>query len=132
MLDTNTLIYLVKNKPPSVVERINRLRDDDEMCMSFVTYAELLKGAEGSTRKADVLLRLDGLVRQVPVVFPSGPAVCQHYAAHAARLKALGRPIGGNDLWIASHALAEGATLVTNDWDEFQRIDGLALENWAV
>ena len=55
MLDTNTLIYLIKNKPPTVVERINRLHDEDELCMSFVTYAELLKGAEGSTRKGDVL-----------------------------------------------------------------------------
>ena len=131
MLDTNTLIYLVKNKPATIVERINRLHEDDELCMSFVTYAELLKGAEGSTRKADVLRRLDGLVRQIPVAYPSGPELCRHYAHHAARLRALGRPIGGNDLWIASHALAEGATLVTNDWDEFQRIDGLALENWV-
>ena len=131
MLDTNTLIYFIKNKPPSVVERINRLRDEDELCMSFVTYAELLKGAEGSTRKADVLRRLDALVRQVPVAYPSGPELCRHYAVHAARLKMRGRSIGGNDLWIASHALAEAATLVTNDWDEFQRIDGLTLENWA-
>ena len=131
MLDTNTLIYFIKNKPPSVVERINRLRDEDELCMSFVTYAELLKGAEASTRKGAVLGRLDGLVRQVPVVYPSGPELCRHYAVHAARLKALGRPIGGNDLWIASYALAERATLVTNNWDEFQRIDGLTLENWV-
>lgn len=131
MLDTNTLIYFVKNKPVTVVERINRLRNEDELCMSFVTYAELLKGAEGSTRKADVLRRLDGLVREIPVAYPSGPELCRHYAIHAARLRALGTPIGGNDLWIASHALAEAATLVTNDWDEFRRIEGLALENWA-
>jgi tRNA(fMet)-specific endonuclease VapC len=42
-----------------------------------------------------------------------------------------GTPIGGNDLWIACHALAEGAVLVTNNTDEFARIEGLALENWA-
>ena len=50
MLDTNTLIYLIKNRPASVAERVNSLNEDDTLCMSFVTYAELLKGAERSTR----------------------------------------------------------------------------------
>jgi tRNA(fMet)-specific endonuclease VapC len=54
-----------------------------------------------------------------------------HYAAQATRLRAAGTPIGGNDLWIASHALAESATLVTNDMGEFGRIHGLVLENWV-
>lgn len=131
MLDTNTLIYFIKHKPPSVADRINALGDADTLCMSFVTYAELLKGAERSTRKAEVLRRLESLVRQVPVLYPLGSAVCQHYASRATRLKLLGTPIGGNDLWIASHALAEAATLVTNDMREFSRIEGLLLKNWA-
>ena len=41
MLDTNILIYLIKNKPPSVAARINALDPSDELCMSFFTYAEL-------------------------------------------------------------------------------------------
>ena len=131
MLDTNTLIYFVKNKPLSVAARINALSDDDELCMSFVTYAELLKGAEGSSRKAEVLRRLEGLTRQVPVHYPVGPELCERYAMLATRLKTVGTPIGGNDLWIASHALAVGATLVTNNVREFQRVAGLALENWV-
>ena len=60
MLDTNTLIDLVKNNPPAVAERMNALAEDDAVCMSFVTYGELLKGAVGSTRKAEVLRRLVG------------------------------------------------------------------------
>ncbi len=40
-------------------------------------------------------------------------------------------PIGCNDLWIACHALADESTLVTHNLDEFNRIDGLLLENWA-
>jgi len=43
MLDTNTLIYLIKNKPPSLAERINALGNDAVLCMSFFTFAELLK-----------------------------------------------------------------------------------------
>ena len=37
MLDTNILIYLIKNKPQSVTQRVNALGEDDELCMSFVT-----------------------------------------------------------------------------------------------
>ena len=131
MLDTNILIYFIKNKPESVAQRVNALNDDDELCMSFVSYAELLKGAEGSTRKPEVLRRLEGLVRQVPVLLPTGTAICQHYASQAIRLKLVGLPIGANDLWIACHALAEAAVLVTNNEAEFNRIQGLEVENWS-
>jgi len=131
MLDTNILIYFIKNKPPSVALRINSLDAQDELCMSYVTYSELLKGAENSTRKTKVLERLSDLIRIVPVKLPASLSICQQYAEHAAHLKKKGTPIGGNDLWIASHALAEGAILVTNNTREFTRIDGLDLENWA-
>jgi tRNA(fMet)-specific endonuclease VapC len=40
------------------------------------------------------------------------------------------KPIGGNDLLIASHANATGATIVTANTDEFKRIRGLNVENW--
>lgn len=131
MLDTNILIYLIKNKPESVMQRVNALGQDDELCMSFVTYAELLKGTEGSTRKADLLRRMDSLTRQVPVLYPSGPGLCQHFAEQSLRLKAAGTPIGSSDMWIACHALAEVAVLVTNNEAEFKRIAGLVVENWV-
>jgi tRNA(fMet)-specific endonuclease VapC len=47
-------------------------------------------------------------------------------------LKDAGTPIGANDLWIACHALAEQATLVTHNIREFQRIKGLKLEDWVI
>jgi tRNA(fMet)-specific endonuclease VapC len=131
LLDTNTLIYLIKNKPAAVAEHVNTLNDDDMLSMSFFTFAELLKGAERSDRKADVLLRLDQLIRQVPVIYDTGRALCEHYADHFNRLKLAGTPIGANDLWIGSHALALDAILVTNNLHEFERIEGLRLENWV-
>lgn len=131
MLDTNILTYLLRNKPASVASRINALADADTMCMSFITYTELLKGAERSTRKADVMRRLDGLVRQVPVHYPGGRSIRDHYAVQFMRLKDAGTPIGGTDLWIACHALGEEATLVTNNLGEFSRVQGLRIENWA-
>jgi tRNA(fMet)-specific endonuclease VapC len=46
-------------------------------------------------------------------------------------LQQRGEPIGGNDFWIAAHALALGATLVTANLREFKRVPGLKLENWV-
>lgn len=70
-------------------------------------------------------------MRQVPVCYAAGPAIGAHYAAHTMRLRAGATPIGGNDLWIAAHALAEGAVIVTNNEAEFGPIDGLVIENWG-
>jgi len=131
MLDTNILIYLIKNKPPAVAERVNALGGDAELCMSLVTFAELVMGAERSTRKPGVLRRLDALTRVVPVRYAVDRAICEHYATQFTHLRAAGTPIGANDLWIACHALADGCTLVTNNTREFERVAGLKLENWA-
>jgi len=62
---------------------------------------------------------------------PASREMCEHYAAQFVRLKNAGTPIGANDLWIACHALAEKATLVTNDMGEFSRIDELTIEKWV-
>ncbi len=131
MLDTNILIYLLKNRPEEVAQRMNRLKADDTLCMSYVTYAELLKGAEGSARPTEVLSQLEVLTDLVPVNYHCDASMCVHYAQLAARLRRAGTPIGANDLWIASHALALACVLVTNNLREFQRVEGLQLENWA-
>lgn len=131
LLDTNILIYLIKNQPPAVAQRIDALPDEDSLGMSFVTWAELLKGAERSTRKKEVVRRLETLARHVPVRYPAGPAICRHYAEQATRLKDAGTPIGANDLWIACHALADDTTLVTHNTREFNRVSGLRVEDWV-
>lgn len=131
LLDTNILIYLIKNRPPQVAQRVDALSADDNLAMSFITWAELLQGAEGSERRAATLSQLDALARQVPVLYPEGPAICRHYAQQASALRRLGTPIGANDLWIACHALALGATLVSHNLREFERIEGLQLADWA-
>jgi tRNA(fMet)-specific endonuclease VapC len=131
LLDTNILIYLIKNHPPQVAERIDALAPNDSLAMSFITWAELLKGAEGSQRREATLRQLDQLARQMPVLYPEGPQICQHYAVQATALKRRGTPIGANDLWIACQALALDATLVSHNVSEFARIEGLRLEDWA-
>ena len=132
MLDTNILIYLIKNKPPSVAQHINTLGQEAQLCMSFFTFSELLKGAERSNRKPEVLRQLGELARHIPVQYATNKALCEHYATQFTQLKEAGTPIGANDLWIACHALAENCTLVTNNTREFARVAGLRVENWVV
>ena len=131
MLDTNILIYLMKNRPAAVAERVNKIGADDQLCMSFFTYAELLKGAQRSTRKERVLRNLNELIRQIPVLYAVDQRLCGHYARQFTKLKASGTPIGANDLWIACHALAEDAVLVTHNTREFRRVNDLFVEDWS-
>ena len=131
MFDTNTLIYFIKNKPASVAARVNGLDANTELCMSFFTFAELLKGAQRSTKKSEVIERLNQLIRHIQVEYAVDRLLCEHYATQFSRLREAGTPIGANDLWIAAHALALNCTLVTNNVSEFARVQGLPLENWV-
>jgi len=91
--------------------------------------------ARCSLRQGDglVIQRLCHLsrARLVPVLYPEGPAICRAYAEQATALKTPGTSIGANALWIACHALALEATLITHNLWEFERIDGLQLADWA-
>lgn len=131
MLDTNIIIYLLRNKPPEVIQRLNALDEGSKICMSFVTYAELLKGAEKSTRKVQVIKQIKNLVQSINVEFVTNEKLCESYASNFTRLKDAGNQIGANDLWIACHAISFGATLVTNNVREFERINQLNIENWV-
>ena len=58
-------------------------------------------------------------------------AASLRYAMLRADIEAAGKPIGGNDLWIAAHALAADLILVTNNEREFKRVTGLRVQNWV-
>lgn len=130
MLDTNIIIYLMRNRPQGVADRVASLPAGDRLVMSFITYGELLKGAQGSHDPAQSRTRIGRLTERIPVLYPD-ERTCQHYGHWADVLKRQGTPIGNNDLWIACHALGCGAVLVTHNTREFQRIDGLVWEDWA-
>lgn len=131
MLDTNILIYLMKNKPLAVAERVAKLTSQDELVMSFVTYAELLKGANGSNNPPQALVKIAQIIQRIAVLYPDNKT-CEYYGVWSNKLKQQGTPIGNNDLWIACHALACNAVLVTHNVKEFKRIDGLNWQDWTV
>ncbi len=130
MLDTNILIYIQKNHPPAVREKINCLPSHAKLCMSFISYAELLSGAQGSRTPEITRENIARLVQIVPVLLPD-EAICAHYARWHDALKRQGAMIGGNDLWIAAHALAADAVLITHNAKEFARIGDLNWEDWT-
>lgn len=131
MLDTNIIIYLIKNKPPQVAQKVASLPKNAELCMSFITYGELLKGVHGSQNPQKSQANLDRITKQIRVLF-ANTTVCEYYGKWASDLKAKGTPIGNSDLWIASHALAVGAVVVTHNNKEFERIGELRVEDWTV
>ena len=128
LLDTNMVIYVIKRRPVEVLGLFNE--NAGRMAISAITLAELIHGAEKSTRVAQNLAVVDDFASRLEVV-PYTSRASQHYGAIRAVLERTGRPIGVNDLHIAAHARSEGLTLVTNDLAEFERVPGLLTENWV-
>jgi tRNA(fMet)-specific endonuclease VapC len=129
LLDTNICIYIHHKRPPQVIARFKQIKLGDA-AISVVTYGELLFGASKSSRRAEALQIIEEFASSVGVR-PMPVHAAAIYGDLRAELEASGEMIGGNDLWIASHAKAEGLTLVTNDEREFRRIPGLDVENWV-
>jgi tRNA(fMet)-specific endonuclease VapC len=130
LLDTDTCIYIHKNRPPRVLKRFQRLREG-EAVISVITFGELLYGAAKSSRRAEALAHLEELKRLLHVM-PLDEAVADAYGVLRAELETRGDLIGNNDLWIAAHSLSENLILVTNNEREFARVRGLRIQNWAV
>ena len=127
MLDTSIVIYVIKRRPIELLEVFNR--HTGQMCISSITLAELLHGAEKSTRPEHNLRQVEDFVSRLEVL-DYGRKAAAHYGDIRADLERKGTPIGVNDLHIAGHARCEGLTLVTNNLHEFQRIEALRLDNW--
>ncbi|QJD72143.1 tRNA(fMet)-specific endonuclease VapC [Marinobacterium sp. LSUCC0821] len=127
MLDTNIVIYTIKNKPEVVRSRFKQ--HYGQMCISSVSYMELIFGAERSGNPEKNLRVLEGFVARMDVIpFDSEAAV--HSGQLRTELANKGTPIGPYDLMIAGHARSEGFILVTNNEKEFVRVPGLRVENW--
>lgn len=128
LLDTNIVIYVIKRRPVEVLGLFNE--NAGRMAILAITLAELIHGAEKSTRVAQNLAVVDDFASRLEVL-PYTSRASQHYGAIRAVLERAGRPIGVNDLHIAAHARSEGLTLVTNNLAEFERVPGLLTENWV-
>ena len=129
MLDTNICIYAIKHKPEQVFMRLQE-HDPIDICISSVTYAELVHGVEKSKAIEKNRVALTLLLANIEIMnFDSLAA--ESYGKIRADLEKAGTPIGPLDMMIAGHAMALGYTVVTNNTKEFERVKGLKLENWT-
>lgn len=129
LLDTNICIYLIKRKPPEVLERFTQLQPNS-VCISSVTSSELYYGAQKSSQAERNLAALNDFLLPFRIV-DYDDAAAFFYGTLRADLEKRGQPIGSLDMMIAAHALSLDLTLVTHNTKEFARVNGLKLNNWV-
>jgi tRNA(fMet)-specific endonuclease VapC len=127
LLDTNTVIYVLKKRPLAVLKTFNT--HASHMAISSITLAELFHGAEKSARVDDNLRTIEDFSSRLELL-TYGAKAAQHYGSIRTALEKKGKTLGVNDLHIAAHARSEGLILVTNNLREFSRVPALQTENW--
>ena len=127
LLDTNIVSDLVRNPQGRVAQHIRKI-GEHKVCTSIIVAAELRYGAskKGSPKLSAQLEAVLGALEILPFETPADQA----YGSIRTLLERAGRPIGGNDLLIASQAVALGYTVVTDNDDEFSHVENLQHENW--
>ena len=129
LLDTNICIYILKKKPIEVFERFKTLKLG-ELKISSITVAELYYGAYNSQQVKKNIVIIDSFLKPFDYVeFDEKSAI--EYAKIKSNLKREGKIIGELDMQIAGIAMANDLILITNNVKEFERIDGLIIDNWV-
>ena len=130
MLDTNICIYVIKKKPDGLLDKL-KAEIYDGVSISAITLAELEHGIAMSAypeKNTDALVQFLSIIE----VLPFDAKAASAYGAVRAGLQRKGALIGQMDMLIAAHAMAAGCIIVTNNTREFNRVDGLAVEDWTV
>lgn len=128
MLDTNTCIYVLKNRSDKLRHKFKAIKN---LCISSITYGELCYDIENgdASLRAERYEELQLFTQRLTIESWDEDAGF-HYGLLRADLKRQGLIIGSNDLLIAAHARSLSAVLVTNNTREFARIADLTLEDW--
>lgn len=129
LLDTNICVYLIKHKPPQVIDRF-RACELGDIAISSITVAELNYGIAKSQQRDRNQAALDRFLLPLTIV-PFDRAASDYYGQLRHNLERQGQPIGNMDLLIAAHALSLRLEIVTNNVREFSRIPHLSVQNWA-
>jgi tRNA(fMet)-specific endonuclease VapC len=129
MLDTDICIYIIKRRPPLVLDRFSAFPVRD-IGISSITLAELEYGATKSAQPRKNREALEEFVSPLDVAGFDRDAA-EAYGRIRTALEKKGLPIGAMDMLIAAHALSLSVSLVTNNETEFRRVSGLRVENWT-
>lgn len=129
LLDTNICIYIQKKRPFSVFQQFARHQKAD-IAISAITLGELHYGVSFSDYPQKSLQKLNHFLNLITIL-PLPLTACEHYGKIFADLRKKGQLIGNNDMWIAAHALADDLIVITNNVNEFNRVESLTLQNWV-
>ena len=129
MLDTNICIYMINKKPASYIAKLESLDKGDQLSISSIVLAELQYGVSNSQKKTQNQINLDAFLTKLNII-PYCEQAAFYYGEIRNTLQKQGNMIGHYDLLIASHAIAEDATLVTNNASEFIRVKDLVIDEW--
>ena len=129
LLDTNICIFVINKRTAHIIETIKK-HSKKGLYVSSLTIAELEFGIENSKHKEINRLALLKFLSPFNVLyFDDEDAI--HYGKLKAKLKKEGKMIGPIDMLLAAQALCKELTFVTNNVDEFKRIEGLRIEDWS-
>jgi tRNA(fMet)-specific endonuclease VapC len=129
MLDTNICIFIIKKRPLPIFEKLEKI-SGEQVCLSVVTFAELVYGVERSSSKKLNQEVLDDFISNL-LVLPWDTEAARQYGKIRTYLEKIGTPIGNMDLLIAAHALSGKQILVTNNLREFKRVPYLKCVDWT-
>lgn len=129
MLDTNICSYILKNHPTAVKRRFEEVGAGN-ICISTIVLAELYYGAARHPKGVVIRREIDDFASRLTVMSWDESAA-EHYGAIRSTLEKAGAPVGAMDMLIAAHAKSCGATLITNNRREFDRIEGLTSLDWG-
>ncbi len=129
LLDTNICIYLIKKRPPSVLNRFGAL-PAGTIAISSITVGELEFGVQKSQYPSQNQQALEQFLLPL-VILGFDHEAARTYGKIRAFLENRGKTIGALDMLIAAHALSKGLPLATNNVREFSRVPGLKVLNWT-
>ena len=128
MLDTDMCSYIIKEHPIKVLKHFQKI-EMNSICISIVTYAELMYGVERSSSKRINRAVINDFTKHLDVI-KWDLAVADCYAMIRTELESKGTPIGAMDMMIAAHSQSIDAVLVSNNQKHFSKVKDLKLENW--
>jgi len=129
LLDTNAVVTLVAGRSSTLMHRVEAM-EPGSLAISSIVVHELYFGTYRSQR-IEFNLETLRLVFADLVILDLDREDARTAGEIKAMLARRGTPIGPYDVLIAGQARARGLILVTNNLSEFQRVEGLEIEDWT-
>ncbi|WP_231897961.1 type II toxin-antitoxin system VapC family toxin [Vibrio tapetis] len=132
MLDTCICSFIMREQPIAVLKMLQDVvGKQHRIVISAITYQEMQYGLLGKKASPKHAVLVAEFLKRVDEILPWDKVAVDATTEVKRSLMAKGTPIGNNDTAIAGHAIATGCVLVTNNTREFQRVEGLKLEDWV-